>query len=833
MSPEKENINHEANDNLWHDLEKNPDQAITDKEILKSEQAQAILPFLTLDKLANHEKADILSYATESVVMAKNDDFPGGKYFNMLQVEKNVADLANEGDSWENGAISSKLRQARKLFCAALFDACNDKDNNQTKNAIYSSFFTISPNITSYNGLISILELLPIAERASHNPCSKALQLEAVNDEYNFSKNDILTIFKQSSPTKQLALLPALGNLAFISRASSSSTKWLNVLHETLSELEKAPDTKPLVTATIEGILSTYLSSADSRPPLFKEDAKEMMSSFAKNLEYKQQRQIEQDVLHSNFPTLPKDQDLTAIAPGIAATISNRWLIGTISDNKQSLNLLALTDNNDHFGLSKEDAVLLGAAHGSSTRYEINEKLGINLSNIPLAPQIQLLKYMTEADSSRFEKLCDTMHNLDSNLRLKLAENFIAADFGEDFGDSLLEIAKSNHLSSAEKEKIFDTFSSCRESIHDITNLYSGIDDGLFTKQYTRAANERLTDAITVFRQIAETGKAEANLDWAGHAKFDYVSAMEALNYETRSLEIIAGTIHDVATGKKGAFAEVLLSPSPEKDNNLRSRRTIYLLYSPKHGYVQLHTRPLGSQSMSKAKVEHGKDFSSYNTTRSNQGTEASIGFSTNPVVYKTSDGKTIEESFYFPSPFIADPNKKHDPEYNRRNPGIFNMVSAIRLDREGRTLNMAPNHPERSTTAKKGLVSVDLGAIGDDADTPSGKAARLFSVGNMVRSESRNENSSLNHNTNWFDHQRYGTSGDKDDENPSGGFRRIVDYIDETALRWCTEHEPSSSNKHSFKWRRAQLRRTMGTNAMRAAGLAMRLSRPQKKNLA
>ena len=182
---EKENINHEANDNLWHDLEKNPDQATTDKEILESEQAQTILPFLTLDKLANHEKAEILSYATESVVMAKNDDFPGGKYFNMLQVEKNVAGLANEGDSWENGAISPKLRQARKLFCAALFDACNDKDSNQTKNAIYSSFFAISPNITSYNGLISVLELLPIAERTSHNPCSKALQFEAVNDEYN------------------------------------------------------------------------------------------------------------------------------------------------------------------------------------------------------------------------------------------------------------------------------------------------------------------------------------------------------------------------------------------------------------------------------------------------------------------------------------------------------------------------------------------------------------------------------------------------------------------------------------------------------------------------
>ena len=832
MNCETINATPAADDTPWQSLERSPNLTVADKEILKSERSQAVLPFLTLDKLSDHEKASILSYATESIVMAKTDSFPGGRYFNMLQVGKNVAGLVNESSSWENNTITPKLSQARKLFCATLFDACNDKDDNRTQNAIYYSFFNISPNITSNNGLISILELLPIAERAGHNPCSKALQLEAVNSESAISKNEILTVLRQSSPTKQLALLPALGNLAILSRAQRDNAKWSNTLREALTELEKAPNTKPLVVATIKSILSTYLSSADNRPPLFKEDA-EQISSFTDSQEYKQYRRLEQKILHSHFQTLPNDQALTEIAPGIAATISNRWLIGTISDNEQSLNLLTLSNNDNHFNISKEDAILLSAAHSSSTKYEIDKKLGINLSDIPLAPQVQLLKYMTEANSGRFDKLCDTMHNLDLSLRPKLAENFIAADFGEDFGDSLLEIARTNHFSNAEKEKIFDTFSSCRKSTREIANLYSGIDNGKFAKQYARAANERLTDAITVFQQIAQTEIAEADLDWAGHAKFNYESALEALDYEAKSLEIIAGVINDITIGKKGAFAEMLLSPSSEKDNDLRRKRSIYILYSPTYGYAQLYTRPLGTQSMIDLKVEHGKNLSRYDTERANQGVEASISFSTNPVVYKTPDEKIVKESFFFPSPFIADPSKKHDPEYNKRNPGIFNMVSASRLDREGRTLKMAPNHPDRNTVAKEGIVSVDLAAIGDSADTPSGKIARLFSVGNKIRSQARNDHLSLNHNTNWFDQQRYGTSGDKDDINPTGGFRRIVDYIDQIALQWCAERKPGRNNKNSYRYRRRQLMETMGTAAMGAAGLARRLStpQPQKKN--
>ena len=224
----------------------------------------------------------------------------------------------------------------------------------------------------------------------------------------------------------------------------------------------------------------------------------------------------------------------------------------------------------------------------------IEETIGVDLSKMSMDAQAQLLKFMAKANNERFDNLTDTMNKLSGNLRLKLAENFVAAGFGEDFGDSLLEIASSEHLTDKEKAQILDNMSSCRESIGTIAGWHKSLDKGVFTRQYTRAANERLTDIITVFREIAKKGTATADSGRGEPITFDYKSAIEALKYEAKSLEMISGTVQDVADGQNGAFAEVVVSP--DKSHSSKNR-AVYNLYSPRHGYVLLHTRPEGTHS--------------------------------------------------------------------------------------------------------------------------------------------------------------------------------------------------------------------------------------------
>lgn len=441
----------------------------------------------------------------------------------------------------------------------------------------------------------------------------------------------------------------------------------------------------------------------------------------------------------------------------------------------------------DTDGLDQESAYLLQVTYDSSlsgVKSLIEQEIGnIDLASLPLDAQVQLLKYMTEADNQRFQRLSQTMKEIDSDLRPILAESYLAASFGEDFGDALLDIANSKILNTEQVKEILLKIKNCRESISGIASIFDDFDNGTFSSQYSRAANERLTDALTVFRQISKDGTAEADLDWAGHPEFTFDSAMDALTYETESLEIINGTLQDISAGKDGAFAELILRPDRKSAKNNRS---VYSLYSPSHGYTLLYTRPEGSHSFNPA-LEYGKNRSRYIPESNNAGVEASISFITNPT-----------NPFSLPNPFRPDNTSQQG------NTAKLNKVSAIRLDREGRTLEMPPDDPSRDAINPEGICSIDLAAIGDPATTPSGKIARLLSVGGKIRAKKNGTESSLNHNTKWFNQAQYGSAE---------GFYKLVTYLDDIFIDWCNKHNPDNNDPHSFAY---QMKLAMGHRAGR-----------------
>ena len=529
-----------------------------------------------------------------------------------------------------------------------------------------------------------------------------------------------------------------------------------------------------------------HLAASDKTPPLSSACSK----AFGQILSSPELKQYS-FALEDTITTVP-------IAPGVRATTKLTSLGDYISTdlvdeygNKVSL---SNPESDNFFNLDKNKAFLLKTAHSYGLKTEISREIGLDLEKIPLDGQVSLLEFMIKASKARFSKLCDTLHRSDQGLRLKLAENFVAADFGEDFGDSLLEIVDSKRFSDKEKEQILDDISSCRKSIDDITKWYKGYgkddDKGNFAKQYKRAANERLTDVITVFRELARNGTVAVN---SGRGKkkiaFNRRSAIEALGYEAKSLEIINGTVRDITDGKEGAFAEIVV-PS---DRTLSSKnRTVYSLYSPRHGYVLLHTRPEGTHSFD-PQLEYGKVSNRYDANSTNTGTEASISFITNPV-----------EPFSLPTPYKDLPWVKHRRKKSKINKEKSNTertaedykhdrVSAIRLDREGRSPGMPADDPNRDPIAPFGMVSVDLSAIGDGPSTPSGKIARLITVGNTLRAQERGSSETyLNHNTKGFSHDKYGTAE---------GFAKIVQYIDVRMQKIAEDHPPGTGEGLVKKW--------------------------------
>lgn len=735
------------------------------EKILESEIAKDILPYLTLTELSEDEKENILQLADEQYSQIGFNGFKYdmmGKFDNLSMIEGEIAEAANESAAWENRNVPPKLQEARKLFCAYLLGSINaDGQPDTAKWDVYDTFFGMSPDIASYSGGVeSCLELLTISERTGQNPCSREIYDEIIYTASFSNYNAFDDILEGASSYKQLRLLPIYSKLAERCEYSSYAYRAQKKIFSSMEKLINDKKTCPLAKAVAKSMFEFRKKMSESEFVTIEEGSPEYEEVERRQQKYKKN----QELLHRNFPSLPENQPLTIIAPGVAAAHSSGVFINQIADKDGNTTSLLKYSEDNPFGMNAGAFFLIGAAHNPGVEKVIDSELGVNLKDISLDAQIQLLKYMKNSNDSKYNTLCKTLKNTKEGARLKLAEMFLAADFGEDFGDSLLMIANSTRLDDKEKEKIFDSISSCRESIKSITGLYDHI-DGEFAKEYARAANERLTDALTVFSEIAKKGYAEADLGWAGRPRFSYETALEALEYERKSLEIVSDTFDDVIKCKDGTYAKIVLHPDEEFQ---RLNRTIYDLYSPNHGHVMIYTRADGSHSFD-PDVEYGKIGSRYNINSKNTGVEASISMIVDPV-----------DPFSMINPYKPDKRAIKNPNYYDES--TMNKVSTIRLDREGRKLGWAADHPERDPANPFGIVSVDLAAIGDRADTPSGKIARLMAVGNSIRASRMGNETSLNHNTNWFNQAKYGTSD---------GFKKIVDRLDRSLRQLVEIRQP------------------------------------------
>ena len=833
-------INTNANPNIDPESPtQTPELQKSTQEILNSPAAKAILPHITLEHLSDDEQAKILNLASQAVTdfsSDKNQD-PSRWRDCIYRYQGELSSFQTPSDTamlkTDNSTADEKMSEINKLFSASLIFASSEVCSHHLSPLYANVTRTFEQDIT-YSRLSDSLFRFDIQPIKLSPDYSGDTDNSFTDRTFHISEN---TPRHQPRPFRcgQLKDNLELANFANYLDATGIADQF----HD---EIAIENSLNPNYLAPLNDIL-------EHSSPIQQLHILDDIKHIAKRLTLKNNRfrlpnayhtyQVLQSTLR-NF--LYDGKTIPAPLPSILALdIDNRITTGSISKKfyHDIITIapdaeIAPSDDNgriclshllyDHTFLQNPSTLfLIQTAHHPNIKPLISALLGLDLAAIPLEPQVNLLKFMTEANTDRFDKLCSVLKSVDESVRLKLAENFLATDFGTDFGDALLDIAGSEKINPAALEQILDQFTSCRQSAKSITNLYQDfepITDSAsptnaaaakpstnsalspetataptnFASQYARAANERLTDALTVFRQIAKQGTAHSNLGWAGDTTFDLDTALEALNYETKSLEIISGTVSDIKSQTPGAFAELVLAPS--SNGNQRLNRSTYNLYSPNHGYCLLYTRPEGSHSFDPA-VEYGKLSNRYNKNSRNGGVEASISFIVDPVA-----------PFSLPNLFRPDPKTVKDP--SSYDPTTMNKVSAIRLDREGRPYGAPADWEDRDPINPDGTISVDLAAINDRPDTPSGKIARLFSVGNALRASARTPrplpsapdndfssstlppsilNTSLNHNTNFFDQSKYGQDNT---------FADLVHYIDNFSLKLCADAPPSRTKSPS-----------------------------------
>ncbi|MCB9817770.1 hypothetical protein H6795_04585 [Candidatus Nomurabacteria bacterium] len=93
----------------------------------------------------------------------------------------------------------------------------------------------------------------------------------------------------------------------------------------------------------------------------------------------------------------------------------------------------------------------------------IGDRLGLDVLRITLTTQQRLFDFMIESDNQRFKRVETVLQTLSSEDRLIFAEAFLATEYGESLGDSILQIAERSE-SSERGNEIFRLISSIREN---------------------------------------------------------------------------------------------------------------------------------------------------------------------------------------------------------------------------------------------------------------------------------------------------------------------------------------------------------------------------------
>lgn len=632
------------------------------------------------------------------------------------EAEHQLARISGDSDG---SILTEAYMSCRRLFSGnlmqAVMDVTRDEGNargRELSRNIYESFVACHPSINSYTG--GIPERLQLAAYSLRTPELQQLFYRNIRDDliYDMSFNMPADAVREGLATgdvlQKLHVIHVLKDIGMNAEylgewAGSAQRTAETVLREGALDVSAPPLVRLVMAGASEEIRSASAAEWVDYDP-FDTEHQRLFADHEKRVE---EYESEQARLAKAYPQLAGEAEsiynssLRAIAKDAAGIFLGGQLqaVARQEDGHEEVTALYQAGHSDF--LNDDHAQLLAELHRPDAQHVVEGELGIKLEQLGLSEQIQLLDFMAKSDANRYERLCRVMQGFDTRGRLDYAAMFFAAEFGEDFGDSLLAIAETQPKD--EVEDISGLLADFRKQSHQFAAWFDAYDPEL-ARATERAMNERLTDTLTALEALAVEGRLEIDLGPGGHFELDSIDgALEIMTLQQRAMQ----TIHEVITDPEVETSQVT------EDNN---QFAMYRFISETHGQVLLYVRPEGAKGYDR-RFEYGN----------RQGVEASISFIANPV----------------------DPHAlltEKDPE------GV-----SIRFDREGRKKDESPFSEDRDPTRGDGSISLDISSIMGRDDSPAVRIGKLVAAGNVLRAAKNGGFESLHHNNNHFDQERYG----------------------------------------------------------------------------
>lgn len=623
---------------------------------------------------------------------------------------------------WDNLRFSWEQMAAQKLYAAGLFEMLAQHEttgglNPHQISKIERAYFSSSDLLTNYTGgFASELELYALSRRSKAGREISASLLAGLA--YTGTFSDIRPgLHKAWESQKDIgARLNYLSSLEVLRMEALDvgygDFEMLDAIQDTLADIIEDDKTTALASvyaATIFGQAEEdrHLEVAD---PVWMTAPEPRQLSFAERNK-KELAMWEQDALHNAYPQFPSDAFLRKIASDACVAIEQGSFGRLVTIDGKEANVHRPNQKNN-LGYTEDDNKLLGAVHEPRLLSAIEKASGLCLADISLNTQLRFMRFMAESSMERYERICLATKSLESADQENFLDAFLATEFGDDYGDAILDIAE--HTERHQAMHIFETVNTLRVRTGEFAEMFKAIDPK-FAHATEKAFNERITDALTALQEVAVKGHLHQDVaphqkkaDYVHDGRFDIaVHSIEEATEIIDGLEKTFGTMHKITTAEDLKITKV---------NSDETQFVMYRLAGQSAGNMLIYIRPEGAYGHDK-QMEYGN----------RQGVEASISFMVDPL----------------------NPRKlllPKDPD-----------AVSIRFDHEGRLVDEAPNSERRDPTRRDGLISADLSSGMGRASSLAVKIGRFVAAGNRIRANRKGTEDSLHHNTNYFDQEKYG----------------------------------------------------------------------------
>lgn len=408
---------------------------------------------LLTPSLTDEQREVIIEEATRSAeAFLRQDPLDWGFMAAVNEQDRVNRLLAQITDNQPDDRMAPSHMQAMKYFSGTLLESIRSKEiieddpesARKIAGMVQSIYLSTAPNITSYaGGLKDRLELVSYAHRS---PLSEAVLANITGDIiYKYANGSGRTVLAEAiadpnkTPIAQLEIIDALSRLAH--QAPSGSGAWAT------------PFTKE-VSVALDNVAG---GQGDSSPFV-------RLAAAAKGAEVRS-GWGEEKLAESN----------------------REW-----QKQKQQF---ADTD------LVEREEELLRVIYDPSMRALVEQQLSVDLEQLSPEAQLRLVTFMTEADTQRYERLVGVLQKTETSSRQQLAEAFLALEFGDDFGDILLDLAESEDAESV-ADRLGDII-TVRQSGERIARLFTSEDyfDQTISAALPDALAKRTTELLALARQ--------------------------------------------------------------------------------------------------------------------------------------------------------------------------------------------------------------------------------------------------------------------------------------------------------------------------------------------